>query len=464
MQYDDAQRDTRLFPYALATLLVLAFLTGGSSIVSGWDDAFVQLLALPVLAWGLWRLPALPASRTRTVVLVVAAAIATVPLVQLLPLPKSLWLIPDARRQLAADLAIVGASPQTTWSLAPGDTERAFLFLLPPIALFVGALTVGRETHRRLLRTVMLLALFSLVLAFLQLGVPAESVLNPFPQWAYQFNGVFANQNHQAISMVVGIAIALAGMLAALPRAREGLRQAWAPWALGFAALFALCALPLTQSRGAVLIGTFVVAAVPQAMGLFDRRHLRQGWGARAGLAACIALVGLGIWATIGWMQVDVVDELRRPMRDATSALGGQHAPWGSGVGAFVQAFAQGAPTELLFYSYINHAHNEYLQWWLESGWLGGCVATASVAVCLAISIKALRSPTRLRGQIVASCLGLCALLAHSWVDYPLRTVSIASVAAVLAAVLATCVSGRRVGADAWYSMNADRPPAVRDD
>src|SRR5690606_35264434 len=218
----DASLDTGPFRHVLQVLLVLAFLTGGSSQISGWDDSVVQLLALPVLGWALWRISGQPASAMRNLALGVAALVACVPLLQLVSIPESLWGLPEARQRLAGDLAGVGAELEYRWSLAPEASERAFVFLLPALAMFAGTLAVGSQTHRRLLRTVMLLALSSLLLAFVQLGVPAESLLNPFPTYAARFNGVFANQNHQGISLVVAIIIALAGMLAALAKVGEG--------------------------------------------------------------------------------------------------------------------------------------------------------------------------------------------------------------------------------------------------
>ena len=40
----------------------LAFVTGGSSIISGWDDAAIQLLSLPILAYALWVIAGMPKS------------------------------------------------------------------------------------------------------------------------------------------------------------------------------------------------------------------------------------------------------------------------------------------------------------------------------------------------------------------------------------------------------------------
>lgn len=429
-------RESRLFGFSLQALLVLAFVTGGSAQISGWDDTVLQLLALPVIAWASWRIGRLPASTMRNLGLVVAALVALVPLLQLLPIPEAIWRLPDARQRLAADLAAVGANTEFRWSLAPLATERAFVFLLPPLAAFVATLAVEPERHWSLLRTIMLLAMASLLLAFVQLGVPAESPLNPFPRWAHLMNGIFANQNHQAISLVVAIVIALAAMLGALRHVGEGRRQAWTPWVFGFLALFAGCALPLMTSRGAVLIAVLAVGLVPVAMGVFTGRRLRASVPARIGLAACIALVLIGAWGAIGWIQADVVDELRAPLRAATLELGRQHAPLGAGMGAFVAAFEQGAPDALLLPTYINHAHNDWLQWWMEAGWMGVAVLALALAVFATASIRALRHGGRDRWLAVAAMLGVVALMLHSWVDYPLRTVSLATVAATMVAIV----------------------------
>lgn len=432
----DPRHAPRFLGYSLQLLLILAFVTGGSSQISGWDDTVVQLLALPLLACALWRLSGLPACTMRNVALGVAALVALVPLLQLLAVSEATWHLPEARQRLAEDLAAVGAIPEFRWSLTPIATEAAFLFLLPPMAAFAATLATGANTHRHLLRTIMLLALVSLLLGFAQLGVPPESLLNPFPRWAAQLNGVFANQNHQGISLVIAIIIALAGMLSSLGRARDGLRQAWTPWLYGFVALFALCALPLTNSRASVLVGVFAAGAVPLALGLFKPAHVRHDWRARVGLACSLGLIALGLWGTVGWMQVDAVDELRATFRATTLATGLAHAPLGSGVGAFVPAFEQAAPPDLLRPYYINHAHNEYVQWWLEAGWIGLVVLTATLVTLTVAAARAMRTRKIERVPGVVALLGLAALLAHSWVDYPMRTVSLATVAAVLAGIL----------------------------
>lgn len=427
---------TRALRYALAILLVAGFLWGGSAQISGVDDTLVQLFSLGVMGYALWVLSNRPAALHRNLALALAAAILLVPLLQLSHIPQSLWRVPDARSSLAADLTVVGVVPTWRWSLNPAATLHAAWFLVPPLAAFVATLALPADSHRSLLRIVLGLALLSLLLAFVQLGVPSESPLNPFPEWAARFNGVFANQNHQAISLVLAVVIALAGVIASMPGVGRGTRQAWTPWVLGFFALFALAALPLTGSRAAVLIAVFAVAAVPMAMSLFDRRHLRNSRWARVGLVGSLGLVVLGVWGTVGWMQADLVDELRAPLRAATLDLGRDHAPLGTGIGAFVAAFEQGGPDALLLPNYVNHAHNDFLQWWMEAGWLGVLVSASVIGFLGFSAARALSRGPDSRALAVPAVIGLAALLLQSWVDYPLRTGSLAIVAAVLAGIV----------------------------
>ncbi|MCR6702433.1 MAG: O-antigen ligase family protein [Dokdonella sp.] len=91
---------------------------------------------------------------------------------------------------------------------------------------------------------------------------------------------------------------------------------------------------------------------------------------------------------------------------------------------------------------YVNHAHNEYLQWWLEAG-VPALVAMALAAVALALTARglALRRAAQ-RADGVAALIALLAILAHSTVDYPLRTPALLAVAAALAGMAAAEAAG----------------------
>src|SRR5690606_3946599 len=147
---------------------------------------------------------------------------------------------------------------------------RAGLSLLPAIALFVAAIGEDARTLRRLLILCVLLPIASLLLGFLQLGAPQDSLLNPYPQWAPSMGGTFANPNHQGTSMLVGIGICLAYSVGALgDRPRNdgnGLRRKGNPWPAIIAGSTLLLGLPLTNSRAAVVIGVLMLVAAPLGM------------------------------------------------------------------------------------------------------------------------------------------------------------------------------------------------------
>lgn len=440
---DDPGRPQHPGRWALYALLVLAFATGGSSQRWGVDDAIVQCLAAVFAAIAGWTLLQGRVGRLTAMAALLACAIAALPLLQLASIPDGLWAAPAARQQLAADLASVGVAPLRRWTLAPTATWHAWALGLPWLACFLGTLAYAREprTQRNLLRLIVLLAAASMVLGALQMGVPRDSLLHPFPEWAPLFQGVFAHFNHQGTSVAIGLLLALSLWLGEFQRPVRGTdpRRALRIWGMGVLALFLLAALPLTTSRAAVTLAVVGVPLVLVAMRAFHPLARGNPWLPRAATLGAVAIAVFGVLATTTWLQVDAAQELRAPMRAAAAVLARAHAPLGTGIGGFVPAFAAAAPDALLLQRYINHAHNEYLQWWVEFGWvavLAGLVCTCTLLAAIMGAIRAKAYSGARRDLLVGSAAVLCMVLAHSMVEYPLRTTSLASVVAVVAAIL----------------------------
>jgi hypothetical protein len=270
---------------------ILVFVTGGSSQRHGWTDVAAQLLAMPVLFAGLWRLADQPASRVRTIGLAAVAAVALLPWLQLLPLPQSWWLWAPARESLAHDLAAAGVrDAATTWSLTPAATLRSALSLLPALAVFAWALGSNARVQRRLLILCVALPIASLVLGFLQLGAPQDSLLNPYPEWAPSMGGIFANPNHQGTAMLIGLGVCLAFAVGAIRARDPDTGKSRNPWPAIIAGATLLLGLPLTNSRAAVVIGVLMLAAAPLGMATSSLR--RSGHG-RAGIVALVVAAAL---------------------------------------------------------------------------------------------------------------------------------------------------------------------------
>lgn len=418
---------------AVAAVLVLAFVTGGGAADYGLGDALTQWLALPLLAWAALAVTALPASRVRRAAVAAALLVAGTVAVQQLPLPGGLWGSTAVRNALGSDLHAAGVSAtRHLWSLSPLASESGLWSLLPAVAVFLGTLAVPERRQRGLLLLVVALSAASLLLGYLQLGAPQDSLLNPFPQWAPALNGLFANPNHQATALALSL-LAIAALLLE-DRGREApFLPGWVRFGLAALGLLLLASLPLTGSRAALLLAVLGLVCVPLLVGGGRRRatSATRTWTTRVVLG--VLAVGT-VSAAIGWLRYDRAEQVRWSVAQSTLAMGTAHAPWGAGVGSFVAWFDQATPASLMQRSYFNHAHNEYAQWWLESGVVG----MAALLVVLAVLLACFPRRTRVgddNGVAVAAWVGCVLLLLHSLVDYPLRTPALMTVAGLLAGI-----------------------------
>ena len=423
---------------AVATVLVAAFVTGGGAADHGMGDAFTQLLALPLFAWAALALMAMPANGMRRAAIGMAALVVAIVALQQLPLPEVLWRHVAVRDALAGDLHAAGVDGAgQRWSLSPLASERSLWSLLPALAVFLGTLALPPIRQRGMLLLLVALATASLVLGYLQLGAPQDSLLNPFPQWAPALNGLFANPNHQAAALAISVIVIVVLLLDERGRQPPMLPR-WSHFALAALALVLFASLPLAGSRAVFLLAVLGLVAVPLLLRDRRRRPGESGtrtWLVRGGLA--MLAVG-AITSAIGWLQFDFAHEVRGSVARATAAMGIELAPWGAGVGSFVPWFDQNAPASLVQREYFNHAHNEYVQWWLESGVAGALAVLAALALMLACYPRRAR-PARADGDhavAVAAWLGCLLLLLHSLVDYPLRTPALMTVAALLAGIV----------------------------
>src|SRR5690348_6964908 len=134
-------------PYT-SFVVVLAMLFGAGG-VQGWSDAVVQLAALPLLAWALFRLNPSQLGRGGQWAIVLLCAILALPLLQLIPLPPSLWSGLPSRQEYASAYDAAGmAVPWLPISLDPSATWLGLLSLLPATAIFLAMLSLEQRSRR----------------------------------------------------------------------------------------------------------------------------------------------------------------------------------------------------------------------------------------------------------------------------------------------------------------------------
>jgi O-antigen ligase len=398
----------------------------------------IELLAAGALAWHVvrgWRAPLDWWSAAAMILLLLVLAL---PLVQLVPLPPSWWTALPGRDDVVAGLRVAGLGlPAMPISLQPDDTHRAAAFLIAPAAMFVATLHADWRGRMLFGWVVVGVALAGALLGLLQAGGGAGVYLYDTAHRGAAL-GFFANKNHHADLLVIGILLA-----AALTRASG--QMGWkAPSMLVAAGMVAVLAvaLPATNSRAGLALLPFAV--IPAALMLVPAATLRRARARDLAVAIAVIAVIVAIGAGSGTVRhaldrfggepdgrwqfwPDVLVALRR------------YQPIGSGLGSFVRIFQRDESIGTLGITYVNHAHNDYLEIVLEAGWAGAALIAGGVLLLAAAAWRVLRPAARgpFTAIHLACVLGLVALAGHSLLDYPLRTLALSCTLAFLAGCLA---------------------------
>lgn len=368
-----------------------------------------------------------------------AAAFLAIPVLQLLPVPPAVWQSLPGRQQLVDVLALLGREGE--WhpiTISPARTFASLISLIPPFVMlyFVSRLPLVDRT--RLLWLLVALALLSGIVGMLQLVSGNANWFRFYYYTHYGYvTGFQANRNAAADIFLIGIAAC-----AAIVAIRRDLIASWLNRLLfTLVLLFLALATVLTGSRaGTVLL--LVVALAIAVMLLPRGRAAARDWGVAA--IAALGLAGGAFWlaqtAQIG-RTLDRFDGemgLRAQLWMDTRYALEQVWPVGSGMGTFNPVYLVAERLEAVRVTNPNRAHNDYLEFALEAGVAGLALL---VAIFIAIgwrfaSILRNRPRPELRAQALFAMTALVVMGLHSIVDYPMRSMSLAVIAAVAVAML----------------------------
>jgi len=407
----------------LAPAFVLcALVLGGSSSGGLWANLLLQWLSAILLLVLIASRAALPVPRA---LLVLGAAAVCLPILQLVPLPPSLWTLLPQRGAVAEGFALAGtALPWMPLSLDPDATLAVLASLLVPAAglgLFAAASPRG---VRWALATVVAVAFGSMVLGSLQLLDGEGTVLQPYaitnPGKA---TGLFANRNHLATLLVMAIpcAVLLAGQG---DRLRAGVLTA-----------FLTGGAVLTGSKAG--IGLAVVAAAVSLTAIHAPARARGPWLALAGAGAVLGAAG-GLWLALapGTPPPGGIEQQRPYIIATTLEAARDHFPAGTGGGSFLRVYQHYEDPAAISPEYRNHAHNDYAEVLLEYGAPGAVLMLAVTGWWSLAAFAAWRGgPDGAEARAGVIMVGI--VLAHSLVDYPLRTAGLALLAAAAAIIAA---------------------------
>ena len=428
---------------AVAALVLLAFsiVFGGASRQHELRLALVELTALPLLVLGLLALLKRDDLSAHKLGLGLAAAVAALPLLQLIPLPPAVWTGLPGRDQLVLALEVTGI-PQG-WlplTLTPDKTWRSFLALLPPLAMFVGLLVARAEGRQRLVQFLLGAALFSILLGAAQLASGGNQLYPWLTTDAGNVTGFFANRNHLATLVLIGVPFAT--VLGAASLRRGGSRLPL--WLSILYIALAAVALGVIRSRAGVVLfapvlGTSLLAAWVAA-GRGRPRPLLLGLVG----GAAIAVAAVGAFAAAPLLErfdPAGAPEGRFENWPIVVEAAEAYLPLGSGLGSFDAVYRSVEPLERLDPTFFNQAHNDYLETWLEAGWLGTALIVAFLVWFARRSWTAWRAGVSTQRDLQrAATIAIGAILLHSAADYPLRTAALATVFALCCGLLELAV------------------------
>lgn len=434
----------------MALFVAVAVILGGGGSPGPSTELLLELaFAVAALAW-LWISmdPAENAFSRDRLVVALMAFVLIVPIVQLVPLPPSIWTHLPGRANEVAALSLVG--DQQSWrpiTLSPARTLASLLASLPPLFCLYAVSRLALHERRLVLGSIVLMAVVTSMLGVLQLTDQGQGLSLYREHSAGWVQGFQANRNAAADLLLIGI-IALTVIVA--PYFRPGRlraplrldRRTFTILSSGIGVLL-LIATVMTGSRtGTALI--LVAAAAALIILLLDSEGAGQASRWKSILLGFAALALLGVafavlakYTALGQVTGRFAEKESRTeiWQDAWFALK-QYWPAGFGMGGFQSAILPAERLEVLDPQIPNRAHNDYLEIGLEAGVLGLAMLAMATLACLAMIWRSWRQAPAQRQQVVFGTAALLTIALHSVVDYPLRSMAIACLTGIAAGML----------------------------
>lgn len=396
--------------------LILAGLLGGGLVA--WGLAYTPLVIATImlaalLAWSGGPLFPAGVPRTGQAGLI---GVAVVPLLQLVPLPPALWQALPGQSQRITTLTAAGiADSWQPLTLEPASTALCAVLAIGLVALVGFLLRLTDVQFRWMPKIATGLVLAGIVIGLFQVvsdGHPQLKVSN----MGATMLGFFANKNHMALA--IACSIPFFGLVVSRDFFSRERRRAVV---IGYIA-FAIVCIVTTNSRAGLFLGAVAGATVLADIG----RGVALRW--RIAAVAVVGLSLVGLLSTSAFEQVsdrvgEVDSDLRWQFLSWSKPLAERYALSGSGIGSFATLFTANEQLAWVKPTFVNAAHNDYLQLVIEAGVPGVLVLAlliVSVLRCVGTCWSmSRRDPHRM--EMIAGFAVLALFALHSGFDYPLR-------------------------------------------
>lgn len=412
--------------------LAAVALTGGSSHFDAASQPVVRLAAILLIGALALQSPERTAPTFRPGFWFMGALAALI-LVQLVPLPPALWgALPGHERYVAAALAAGEPQPWRALNLTPDRGWNAAFSLLPPAAALFAASRQRMRDQGTILLALILIVMASAVIGLAQVSAGEDDALRFYsapPTGAAV--GLFANRNHQALLIACGLP--MVGLWAERVRTDRSRRRLH--WALALTGgAFLVLTIPATGSRAGLVLAAIalpcaLVLAWPAIRGGAAILSTRYRWlAAGGGVAALMALIAAALTfsraeAVQRLFAIDPVEDARLRLLGPLLSMIRAFLPFGTGFGSFDPVYRGFEPFDNLAVTFMNQAHDDYLQLALEGGLPGMLLLLAFLGWWGVTTIRLWRregSETAQLGRLGSVLIFL--ILLASLTDYPIRT------------------------------------------
>jgi hypothetical protein len=368
-------------------------------------------------------------------------------------LPPGLWAHLPGREAITETYRLIGRDvPWLPLTMSPTATWLSALAMLPPISIFLGMLTLDHAQRRAVCALLVAMGVASAVLGFMQMAQGPNSALRIYAITnRTEAVGFFANRNHFAVLLYATMLFTSAWLVDATiaaglqPRRRRFEFKTILPLVVSLTVFVMLIAAQMTARSRAGLALAIVALFAAVGLAVSDRRAAAtRGFGKIiiGSLAVLIIFfLQLALYRIIDRFGADPLADARIPFGRNTITAAMTYMPFGSGLGTFVPVYQLFEKPSDIGLTYANHAHDDALEVWLETGIFGPILIGVFVIWLLRRLVLVwsgkLGEPRDIdRGLVRAASVVLALLLVHSLADYPLRTCAVMAIAALSAALL----------------------------
>ncbi len=443
---------------AFVVFMVLVFFTGGSSR----DDVQSLVILRPMaILFGAYALTCRSPDhwKGRLFPLSIAFALLVLMILQLIPLPPSAWTELPGRKIFAeiADLAGI-PQPWRPMTLSPSRTLNSLSSLAVPITAMMLYLNLDQRRGKQVISIIIVLTAISALWAILQLAGSPRG-----PLYLYNVTnsgeavGLFANRNHQAVLLAATIVMLGWYAVSNSPAVRFAALKFYGSIAMIFVFVPLIF---ITGSRAGLLL---MVPALMAAMTLFyfgqymvenpsnvKKRQKKKYFGLSSRqlfvTTTMVVVILMGVLSIYFSRSLAFdrlfgdgeISELRAQVLPTLIQMLANYSPWGTGFGSFEHVYKIHEPQELLKPTYLNQAHNDWLQYPIEGGAVAIVIGVASMtwATWQLIKLAQKWSISHYTKYIALMTVTVMLIfLAGSVGDYPLRSPSLITIFALMACI-----------------------------